>query len=193
MSVLITVITTNASTHRFTLDATQGVVAMRQVLKWRTHLFSGKPLILSSSQQTELFAAESLVCIEIGWTASEETPELAALRPTSNQNPALHKQSPEDAGAAAAGGLDGEHYALRLDASFHGGHSMTFLAEGVRRTALAERLMNLNRLFEQPLLTYSLPGGGFGLMNPKTLLRVTTRPGIPDLPSDALPACAIAP
>ena len=70
---------------------------------------------------------------------------------------------------------------------------MTFLAEGVRRTALAERLMNLNRLFEQPLLTYSLPGGGFGLMNPKTLLRVTTRPGIPDLPSDALPACAIAP
>ncbi len=53
--------------------------------------------------------------------------------------------------------------------------------------------MNLNRLFEQPLLTYSLPGGGFGLMNPKTLLRVTTRPGIPDLPSDALPACAIAP
>lgn len=70
---------------------------------------------------------------------------------------------------------------------------MTFLAERVKRTALAERLMNLNRLFEQPLLTDPLPGGGFGLMNPKTLLRVTTTPGIPDLPSDALPACAIEP
>ena len=193
MSVHITVITTNASTHRFALDAAQGVVALRQVLKWGTHLFSGKPLILSSSQQTELFAGESLVCIEIAWPASEETPELEVLRPTSNQNPTLRKLSPADAGATPASGLDGEHYALRLDVSFHGGQGMTFLAEGVRRTALAERLMNINRLFEQPLLTYSLPGGGFGLMNPKTLLRVTTRPGIPDLPSDALPACAIAP
>ncbi len=193
MSVLITVFTTNASTHRFALDAAQGTIALRQVLKWGTNLFSGKPLILSSSQQTELFAAESLVSIEIGWPASDGTPELEALRPTSNQNPTLHKLSPEDAGAASAGGLDGEHYALLLDASFHGGHGMIFLAEGVRRSALAERLMNINRLFEQPLLTYSLPAGGFGLMNPKTLLRVTARPGIPDLPSDALPACAIDP
>ena len=55
---------------------------------------------------------------------------------------------------------------------------------------LAERLMNLTSLFERPLITYRLPNGGFGLMNPHALVRTTVTPGVPELPNDALPTTA---
>ena len=192
MPVIVTVVTTNNSTHSFALDSAAPTTALGQLLQRGAHLFSGKPLIFGSDQQTELFAAESLVSIEVSWPPSEDRPELAAAFPASPQNPEFSKIEAAVPATVFAGGLDGEQYAVRLEFHFEGGHHLACLAEGVRRAVLAERRMNLTRLFEHPFLSYRLPGNGFGLINPKTLHQVTITPGVPDLPSDALPATRTA-
>ncbi|MCC2867675.1 MAG: hypothetical protein LK562_07775, partial [Candidatus Accumulibacter phosphatis] len=66
-----------------------------------------------------------------------------------------------------------------------GGHVLCTLAEGIRKPALAERLMSLTSLFERPMITYRLAHGGVGLMNPHAMTRFVITPGVPDLPRDA--------
>lgn len=83
------------------------------------------------------------------------------------------------------GKIEGEHFTLRVDFFFTGGHVLATLAEGVRKPALAERLMSLTSLFARPVISYRLAQGGVGLMNPQAMTRFVTTPGVPDLPRDA--------
>lgn len=191
MSVNVTVVTTANRTCRFSLDTPQGMLALRHALQRGAQLFSGKPLIVGSAQQTEIFAAGAIACIEVDTTNADRAAELAALCPAIGQNPALRKLAQDEAARPFEGGLDGEHFSARLDFFFSGGHTLAMRAEGVRRASLAERLMNLTSLFERPLITYLLPDGGFGLMNPQALARATVTPGVPELPNDALPGTRV--
>lgn len=187
MSVNVSIVTTANRICRFSLDTPEGMLALRHALQRGAHLFSGKPLIVGSAEQTEIFAANTIACIELETANAERSDELATLFPAIGQNPALRKLAQEEAATPFEGGLDGEHFSARLDFFFSGGHALAMRAEGVRRASLAERLMNLTSLFERPLITYRLPNSGFGLMNPHALVRTTVTPGVPELPNDALP------
>ena len=187
MSVTVTVVTTANRVRRCTLDTATGTEALRHALQRGAHLFSGKPLIIGSSQQTELFAAPTIACLEVECDPASAA-ALTAITPPIGQNPTLYKLTATEAETPFVGGIDGEHYTARLDFYFAGGHVLATRAEGTRKMSMAERFMNLTSLFERPLIVYHLPTGGIGLMNPQAMTRSTVTPGVPELPSDALPA-----
>ncbi|MCM8596717.1 hypothetical protein [Accumulibacter sp.] len=179
MAVSITVITTANRARRFTQTDEASIAQLLESLKRSAQLFSGKPLIVGSAGQTEVFATSSIACIEI--ETRLDLTEHVAIPP----NLKLTALTPEQSAEPFSGGLQGDHFTARIEFFFAGGHALVTLAEGVRKAALAERLMNLTSLFERPMVSYRLPHGGIGLMNPHAMTRFTITPGAPDLPSDA--------
>ena len=93
--------------------------------------------------------------------------------------------TPEQRAEPFAGKLEGEQFTVRVEFFFTGGHVLSTRAEGLRRPALAERLMNLTSLFERPMINSRLAQGGIGLMNPHAMTRFVITPGVPDLTRDA--------
>ncbi len=179
MTSHITVITTANRARRFVPTDETSLEAIVDSLRRSGQLFSGKPLIIGSGAHTEVFAAAAIACVEI-----ETTRDLAAHLP-SQHNLSLSALTPEQRVEPFSGGLNGDHFSARIEFFFIGGHVLYMAAEGVRKPALAERLMNLTGLFERPALHYRLAQGGIGLMNPRALTRFVITPGVPDLPSDA--------
>lgn len=179
MSIKVSVITTANRTRCFTLDNADSISHLLDSLKRSAHMFSGKPLIIGSEVQTEIFAASSIACIEL-----ETDGKLDGYLP-GGQNLLITALSAEEAMAPFAGGLAGEIFKARIDFYFQGGHVLHTRVEGERKAALAERLMNLTSIFEHPVLAYRLPQGGIGLMNPQAMTRSLVTPGVPDLPRDA--------
>lgn len=182
MSINISVITTANRTCRFTVHQADRVSHLLDSLKRSAQLFTGKPLIIGSTTQTEIFSAHSIACIEL-----ETARDLDGFLP-SGQDLSITALSSEEQQAYLAEGLDGERFKARIDFYFTGGHVLHTRAEGERKIALAERLMNLTGIFERPLIAYRLaPGGigGIGLMNPQAMTRSLITPGVPDLPRDA--------
>jgi hypothetical protein len=179
MTINLAVITTANHTCRFRMDKADHVGHLLDGLKSCAHLFSGKPLIIGSPQQTGIFAAHSIACIELE-TALDLDPYLPP-----GQNLRITALTGEERLAPFSGGFDGKHFRLRVDLCFQGGHLLSACVEGERKPALAERLTNLTSIFERPVIIYRLPLGGIGLMNPQTITRSLITPGAPDLPRDA--------
>ena len=179
MTSNITVITTANRARRFVPTDEGRLEAIIDSLRRSGQLFSGKPLIIGAGAQTEVFAAAAIACIEI-----ETARDLEEYLP-SQHNLSLTALTPEQRAEPFVGGLDGDHFSVRIEFFFTGGHALYMAAAGVRKPALAERLMNLTGLFERPALHYRLAQGGIGLMNPRAMTRFLISPGVPDLPSDA--------
>jgi len=179
MTSKITVITTANRARRFVPTDESSLETIIDSLRRGGHLFSGKPLIIGAGAQTEVFAAAAIACIEI-----ETARDLEEHLP-SQHNLSLTALTPEQRAEPFVGGLDGDHFSVRIEFFFTGGHALYMAAAGVRKPALAERLMNLTGLFERPALHYRTAHGGIGLMNPRAMTRFLISPGVPDLPSDA--------
>lgn len=179
MAIGITVITTGNRARRFLQTDAAAAQHTIDALRRSNQMFSGKPLILGSPAQTEVFARASIACVEFeaardlsGYVATPLNLELTALTPA---------QLAEPIDTA----VEGEHFKVRIDFFFAGGHVLHTLAEGVRKAALAERLMNLTTFLERPVMNYRLAQGGVGLMNPAAITRFVIVPGTADLPSGA--------
>ena len=179
MTIGITVITTANRARRFLQNDAASIDQIVQGLGRSGQIFSGKPLIIGSASQTEVFSPHAIACVEI-----ETSRDLSAHVPTS-LNLTLTALTAAQLDLPFASGSDAEHVKARIDFYFAGGHVLYTSAEGVRKTALAERLMNLTSLFERPVIPYRLAQGGIGLMNPHAMTRFIITPGVPDLPRDA--------
>jgi hypothetical protein len=81
--------------------------------------------------------------------------------------------------------VDENQVAGRIDFFFEGGDTLPAWIEGARSSDPIERVMNLTRFFEQPVIIYRLPQGGVGLMNPAVMTRVVMKSGELVLPSGA--------
>lgn len=179
MSIRVSVITTANCTRCFTTDSADSISHLLDSLKRSAHIFSGKPLIIGSAAQTEIFASTSIACIEL-----ETDSNLDGHLP-GGQNLLITALTAEEALAPCAARFAGESIQARIDFYFQGGHVLHTRVEGERQAALAERLMSLTSIFEHPVLVYRLPQGGIGLMNPQAMTRSLVTPGVPDLPRDA--------
>ena len=179
MAIGITVITTANRARRFFQTDAASLEQILSSLQRSAQLFSGTPLIIGSAGRTEVFAAAAIACLEI-----ETARDLSSYLPSPG-NLTLTALTPEQHAEPFAGRLEGEHFTRRIEFFFTGGHVLFTLAEGVRKPALAERLMNLTSLFARPIITYRLAQGGIGLMNPQAMTRFVITPGVPDLPRDA--------
>jgi hypothetical protein len=185
MSINIKVVTTANRTQRFTVKDSDGVKRLLDSLRNSAGIFTGKPLIIGGVGKTEIFSSGSIVCIEL-----ESDLDLSAHLPMP-QEMTITALSEKEANAPFTGGLDGEHFQAHISFFFLGGHILNTLAEGERKAALSDRLMNLTRIFERPMICYRLPQGGIGLMNPQSMTRTVITPGAPDLPTDAWVAEAL--
>jgi hypothetical protein len=179
MTVKIKVVTAANRTSSFLEHDPDKGGRILEDIKRGSHLFSGAPLIISSSTHTEIFAAAAIVCIEF-----ETSQNLDAYLPA-NQNFVLTAMTPAEAAAPFQGEMEGDRFSARIDFFFTGGHTIATRVEGQRKPSLAERLMNITSIFERPVVTYSLPQGGIGLMNPAVMTRSIITPAAPDLPSNA--------
>jgi hypothetical protein len=179
MAISITVITTANRARRFLQTEVARIEPILDSFRRSGQLFSGKPLIIGAERQTEVFAAASIACVEI-----ETDHDLSEHFP-SHPDLVLMAMTPAQRALPFTGGLEGEHFKARIDFFFTGGHVLYTSAEGVRRAALADRLMNLTGLLERQTIIYHLPQGGVGLMNPHAMTRFVISPGVPDLPRDA--------
>ncbi|EXI89101.1 MAG: hypothetical protein AW11_01818 [Candidatus Accumulibacter regalis] len=179
MAIGITVITTANRARRFLQTGEAATEHTIDSLRRSSQMFTGKPLIIGSATQTEVFARASIVCVEFE-AAKDLSPYVA-----SPLNLELTVMTPEQLAAPVIGVFEGEHFKVRIDFFFSGGHVLHTLAEGVRKAALAERLMNLTSFLDRPVMNYRLAHGGVGLMNPATITRFLIAPGAGDLPRDA--------
>ncbi len=179
MAATITVITTANRARRFAQSDDAAIDSILTSLTRSSQLFSGKPLIIGSQAQTEVFSAASIACLEV---ESERGFHDFVHSPA---NLALTALTCSQRAEPFTGGLAGDHFTVRIEFFFLGGHSLYTTAEGVRKAALADRLMILTGLFERPVITYRTAQGGVGLMNPHAMTRFVICPGVPDLPRDA--------
>ncbi len=179
MATRITVITTANRARRFVQADDASLERILDRLRRGGQFFADKPLIIGSATQTEVFSAASIACVDI-----EATRDLSE-HVHNPLNVTLTALTPEQRAQPFTGGFDGDHFRARIEFFFLGGHALFTSAEGVRRPALAERLMNLTGLFERPVINYRLAQGGVGLMNPHAMTRFVITPGTPDLPRDA--------
>jgi hypothetical protein len=179
MAIGITVITTANRARRFFQADPTSVEQVLESLKRSSQIFVGKPLIIGSTGQTEVFSPAAIACVEI-----ETNRDLNDYVPSA-PNLTLTALTAEQRAEPFEGGLEGDHFRARIEFFFTGGHVLYTSARGVRKAALAERLVNLTSLFERPAIIYRLAQGGVGLMNPQAMTRFVITPGVPDLPRDA--------
>lgn len=179
MTIDVSVITTANHTSRFTLGEADSINRLLDSLKNCAQLFSGKPLIIGSSAHTDIFAADSLACIELASALDLEG--LVA----GGQNLTVTALAADELAAPFNGGFDGQHFTVRIDVFFQGGHVLCTRVDGERKPALAERLISLTGIFERQVIVYRLTQGGIGLINPRAVTRLRFTPGSPDLPRDA--------
>ena len=158
MSITVTIVTTANRAQRFTqLDDTY-IHEMFDTLQRAGQFFSNRTLIIGSEQQTEIFSPSSITRIEI-----ESPQDISSYLPKFGQN----KMALIPAGATTPPAEVSEtHFASRVDFYFEGGDSVAVWLTGTRPSGNSERFMQLTHLFEQPVLAYTLPTGGIGLINP---------------------------
>jgi hypothetical protein len=182
MSIAISVTTTANRTRSFAQKNDDRINEIFGNLGNCGKLFSSRVLIFGSATETEIFRPSSITRIEIVTTRdlTEFLPKqltmgkmvIASLPPE-----ALNQNRPSQ--------IDDDHVAGRIDFFFEGGDTLPTWIEGIRPSDSVERLMNLTRLFEQPIIIYKLPQGGIGLMNPGVMTRAVIMSGALTLPSGA--------
>jgi hypothetical protein len=180
MSIAINVITTANHTRSFTQQHGERINEIFRNLGNCGKLFSSRVLIFGSATETEIFSPSSITRIEILTTSdlSEFLPkQLTTGKMTITALPAdALDKTPQSR-------IDDENVAGRIDFFFEGGDRLPTWIEGIRPSDSNERLMNLTKLFEQPIIIYKLPQGGIGLMNPSVMTRAVIKSGGLTLPS----------
>ena len=179
MTVAVTLITTENNRHDFTLDTSGNIDLLLNQLKSNAQSIFGKPLIVGSSEGTEIFAPGSIARIEMRGAFDVE----AML--TDTQVPSvttLHDDDPDPDHDDAYGE---SQFRVGMTVFFRGGSALRLRVEGKRKAALAERLMSLTGIFARPVVLHRLARGGLGLINPQAVTRARINPPVPDLPRDA--------
>ena len=104
MAISITVITTANRARRFLQTEVARIEPILDSFRRSGQIFSGKPLIIGSERQTEVFAAASIACVEI-----ETDRDLSEHFP-SHPDLVLMAMTPAQRALPFAGGLEGEHF-----------------------------------------------------------------------------------
>jgi hypothetical protein len=182
MSIAINVITTANRTRCFTQQNEGHIHEIFKNLGGCVQLFSSRVLIFGSETETEIFSPSSITRIEIVTERdlTEFLPKQLAMEKV--KMTALSSAALANAPESRA---DEAQVAGRANFFFEGGDMLMVWLEGARPSAEMERLMNLTRLFEQPVIIYKLPQGGIGLMNPSVMTRVLFKAGGVTLPGNA--------
>jgi len=182
MSIAINVITTANRTRSFTQQDDIHIHEIFSNLGNCGQIFSSRVLIFGSSNETEIFQPSSITRIEV--VTTRDLAEFLPRHLTTGKTTitALPADSLDNTPASH---IDDDHVAGRVDFFFEGGDTLPAWMEGVRPKDPTERLMNLTRLFENPVIVYKLPQGGIGLMNPSVMTRIVYKSGGLALPSGA--------
>jgi hypothetical protein len=182
MSIAINVITTANHTRHFTQHNKDHIDQIFRDLVNCGKLFSSRVLIFGSATETEIFSPSSITRIEI--VTTQDLTEFLPKQLTTGKM-VVTSLPPDTLDQARQSRIDDDNVAGRIDFFFEGGDTLPTWIEGIRPSDTAERLMNLTRLFEQPILLYKLPQGGIGLMNPGVMTRAVIKSGALSLPSGA--------
>ena len=179
MAIALTLITTENERHSFTLDTPGKTDLFLSQLKSNAQFVFGKPLIVGSTECTEIFAPGSIARIEIAGAFN-----IDALRPNDQISSitGLRDDEPEPELEGAYGET---RFRVGMTLFFRGGSTLRLRVEGKRKSALAERLKSLTGIFAQPVVFHRLAHGGIGLINPQAVTRTRIAPAAPDLPRDA--------
>jgi len=177
MSIAITIVTTANRTRRFTQTDEACIQGVLDSLKRSGQLFSNRTLIIGSGEHTEIFSPSSITRIEI-----ETERDLSGYLPAQGETqlsliPAGSTTPPVEVSETAI--------ATQLDFYFEGGDTVAIWISGPRPSSANDRLMQLTRLFDQPILMYRLEGGGVGFMNPATMTRALIASAVEVLPTGA--------
>ena len=182
MSIAINVITTANHTRCFTQKNDDRINEIFHNLGSCGKLFSSRVLIFGSATETEIFSPSSITRIEI--VTTQDLTEFLPKQLTMGKM-TITSLPPDALNKTRQSHIDDDHVAGRIDFFFEGGDTLPTWIEGIRPSDSSERLMNLTRLFEQPIILYKLPQGGIGLMNPGVMTRAVIKSGELTLPSGA--------
>jgi hypothetical protein len=182
MSIAINVITTANHTRCFTQQDGERANEILRNLGNCGKLFSSRVLIFGSATETEIFSPSSITRIEI--VTTRDLTEFLPKQLTMGKM-IITSLPPDALDKTRQSHIDDENVAGRIDFFFEGGDTLPSWIEGIRPSDTSERLMNLTKLFEQPVLLYKLPQGGIGLMNPAVMTRAVIKSGAISLPSGA--------
>lgn len=177
MSIAINITTTANRRRRFTQTDSAGIQEVLESFKRSGQMFSNRTLIIGSAQATEIFAPASITRIEI-----ETQLDLGAYLP---QRGETQLSLIPEGSATPPTSISETQLSARADFFFEGGDTVAIWISGPRPSGANERLANLTRLFEQAVLTYKLPAGGIGFMNPGAMTRVKLAAAIEKLPAGA--------
>lgn len=182
MSITINVITTANRSRCFTQHDDARVQEIFRSLGNCGQLFSSRVLILGSDHETEVFSPSSITRIEI-----ETRQDISGFLPkTLTMSEMVLSALPADAlDQVPTSHVDETHVAGRIDFFFEGGDTLPVWLEGVRPAHQNDRMTNLTKLFEKPVILYNLPQGGIGLMNPGAMTRALIKSGMLELPAGA--------
>lgn len=180
MSIAINVITTANRARHYTQHDKDRINEIFKDLGNCVKLFSSRVLILGSATETEIFSPSSITRIEI--VTTQDLTEFLPRQLTTGKL-VITSLPPDTLDKNKQSQIDDDHAAGRIDFFFEGGDALPAWIEGIRPSDTAERLMNLTRLFEQPILLYKLPQGGIGMMNPSVMTRAVIKSGALTLPS----------
>lgn len=177
MSIAVTIHTIANRVHRYVQSDEHEVHSLLETLRLSGQLFSHRTMIIGSPQGTVIFAPTTITRIEIETARDLRSflPQLAetqlTLIPKGAGNPV-----PE---------ISDTHLSSRIDCFFEGSDAVALWLAGPRPNSDSDRMMRITRLFEQPVITYRLPMGGAGFINPARITEVRIA-----APPDKLPAGA---
>lgn len=174
MSIAVTIVTTANRTRRFTQTDDASIKEILDSLRRSGQMFTNRTLIIGSAQETEIFSPASITRIEI-----ETQIDLGAYLP---QHGETKLTLITDTSVTPPAEVSETNFSARADFFFSGGDTVAIWISGPRPTGANERLSNLTRLFDQPILMYKLPAGGVGFMNPGAMTRANITAGIEKLP-----------
>jgi hypothetical protein len=177
MSIAITIVTTANRTLHFKQSDPTHVDEILSSLRRCNNLFTNRTLVVVSDTGTEVFSPRSITRIEIQ-TDADLSPYLPAAWEVS-----ATAMGPGEAPPATK--LDDDHVAAKIDFFFEGGDSLSTWFERKRPSGIAERAMQITRLFEQAIIPYHLGKPGIGFMNPGTMTRASLGISLDDAPAGA--------
>lgn len=163
MSITVTIVTTANRTRKFVQTDDAAIQEILATLRAWGQLFAQRTLIVASDQEVEVFSPASIARIEI-----ETQRDLAGVLPQLEHAQLTRITAQAEMPPPA---LTETYISTRADIFFEGGDTVALWLAGPRPTENSDRLMRLNRLFEQTALLYKLPAGGVGFINPAVMTR----------------------
>jgi hypothetical protein len=177
MSIAITIVTTANRTLHFKQSDPTHVEEILSSLRRCNNLFTNRTLVVVSDTGTEVFSPRSITRIEIQ-TDADLSPYLPAAWEVSATVIGPGEVPP-------ATKIDQNHVAARIDFFFEGGDTLSTWFERKRPASVADRAMQISRLFEQHILAYHMEKPGIGFMNPATMTRASLGVSLDEAPAGA--------